>query len=75
MGKYEKKMEVNLFTDWEPTLESIASTKPIETKRLRNQVQELKEVLVNEEVKSYAWLSSRDMIADSLTKEMKMTKI
>ena len=74
MGKYDKKVEVKLFTDSESTLESIASSKPVETKRLRNQVQEFKEVLVNKKVKSYAWLSSRDMIADSLTKEMKMTK-
>ena len=73
-GKYEKKIPVRLFTDSEPTLESIASTRPIETKRLRNQVQELKEVLLNGEVESFAWLSSKDMLADALTKEMKMNQ-
>ena len=73
-GKYEKKIPVKLFTDSEPTLESIASTRPIETKRLRNQVQELKEVLLNGEVEAYAWLSTKDMLADALTKEMKMSQ-
>ena len=74
LGKYEKKIPVKLFTDSEPTLESVASTKPIETKRLRNQVQELKEVLLTKEVDSFAWLSTKDMIADALTKEMKKNK-
>ena len=71
-GRYEKILPVRLFTDSEPSLESIASTKPIETKRLRNQVQELKDVLFSGEVLSYSWLSTKDMIADVLTKEMKM---
>ena len=67
-------MSVHLHTDSEPTLESIASTKQIETKRLWNQVQELKEVLLNGEVKSYRWLSMKDMLANALTKEMKMSE-
>ena len=71
-GKYQKKIPVKLYTDSEPTLESVASTKPIETKRLRNQVQELKEVLLNGEVESFSWLPSKSMIADMLTNEMKM---
>ena len=73
-GVYKGTIPVRLFTDSEPTLESIASTRPIETKRLRNQVQELKEVLLNGEVDSYAWLSTKDMLADVLTKEMRMNK-
>ena len=73
-GKYEKKIEVKLFTDSEPTLESIASSKPVETKRLRNQVQELKDVLTNGEITSIAWLSTNDMLADGLTKERKMNE-
>ena len=71
-GKYQKKIPVKLYTDSEPTLESVASTKPIKTKRLRNQVQELKEVLLNGEVESFSWLPSKSMIADMLMKEMKM---
>ena len=71
-GSYSKSISVKLYTDSEPTLESIASTRPVETKRLRNQVQELKDVLVDKEIESYGWLSSKDMIADILTKEMKV---
>ena len=55
-GKYQKKIPVKLYTDSEPTLESVASTKPIKTKRLRNLVQKLKEVLLNGEVESFSWL-------------------
>ena len=71
-GSYSKSISVKLYTDSEPTLESIASTRPVETKRLRNQVQELKDVLIDKEIECYGWLSSKDMIADMLTKEMKM---
>ena len=38
------------------------------TKRLRNQIQELKETLLNKEVTSYGWLSTKDMLADMTTK-------
>ena len=71
-GKYEKRIPVKHYADSEPTLESVASTKPIETKRLRNQIQELKEVLIEGEVDSFSWLPAKSMIADMLTKEMKM---
>ena len=73
-GAYSRRLPVRLFTDSEPTLESIASTKPIETKRLRNQVQELKEVLMTGEVSSYAWLGTKDMLADVMMKEVKMPR-
>ena len=56
-GSYSKSISVKLYTDSEPTLESIASTRPVETKRLRNQVQELKDVLVDKEIESYGWIS------------------
>ena len=73
-GKYDKKIEVKLFTDSKPTLESVASSKPVETKRLRNQVQELKDVLTNGEITSIASLTTNDMLAYGLTKERKMSE-
>ena len=62
------------MTDSEPTLESIASTKQIERKGLRMTVQEMKEKLKEGEIKSYQWLSTKEMWADGLTKEMEMAE-
>jgi len=73
-GDYRKRMPVRVMTDSEPTLESIASTKQIERKGLRMTVTELKEKLLEGEVKSYQWLSTKEMWADGLTKEMEMAE-
>ena len=73
-GYYRKRMPVRVMTDSEPTLESIASTKQIERKGLRMTVQEMKEKLLEGEVKSYQWLSTKEMWADGLTKEMEMAE-
>ena len=71
-GDYRKRMPVRVLTDSEPTLESIASTKQIERKGLRMTVQEMKEKLRDGEIKSYQWVSTKQMWADGLTKEMEM---
>ena len=73
-GDYRKRMPVRVMTDSEPTLESIASTKQIERKGLRMTVQEMKEKLLDGEIKSYQWLSTKEMWADGLTKEMEMAE-
>ena len=73
-GDYRKRMPVRVMTDNEPTLESIASTKQIERKGLRMTVQELKEKLLEGEIQSYQWLSTKEMWADGLTKEMEMAE-
>ena len=70
-GEKGGKIPVKLFTDSKPTLESIASSKQVERKLLRNAVADLKEKLVQNEVESYSWLDTKDMIADILTKECK----
>ena len=70
-GEYVKKVPVKLLTDSRPTLESIASSKQVERKLLRNAVADLKAKLVEKEVESYSWLDTKDMIADILTKECK----
>ena len=71
-GDYRKRMPVRVLTDSEPTLESIASTKQIERKGLRMTVQEMKEKLRDGEIKSYQWVSTKQMWADGLNKEMEM---
>ena len=60
--------------DSEPTLECIASTRQIERKGLRMTVQEMKEKLIEGEIVSYQWLSTKEMWADGLTKEMEMAE-
>jgi len=66
------RIPVHLYVDSESTLESVASSKQISTKTLRNVFVDLKERLVNREVTSYAWLPTSDMWADILMKEKKM---
>ena len=53
-------------------MESLASSKQISTKSLRNVVVDLKERLIKEEVSSYAWLPTQSMWADILTKKKKI---
>ena len=71
-GDIMNRIPVYLFTDSESTLESIASSKQIATKTLRNVITDLKQRLVDDEVSSYAWLPTDSMWADILTKEKKM---
>ena len=73
-GDYSKRMPVRIMTDSEPTLESIASTRPVERKGLRMTVQEMKEKLIEGEIKSYQWLSTKEMWADGMTKKMEMAE-
>ena len=73
-GEVREKIPVRVYTDSEPTLESIASTKQIETKMLRQYVEELKETLTTRQIESYGWLPSQDMVADGLTKEMRIAE-
>merc|ERR1712002_256857 len=73
-GDYRKRMPVRVLTDSEPKLESIASTKQIERKGLRMTMQEMKEKLRDGEIKSYQWVSTKQMWADGLTKEMEMAE-
>merc|ERR1711867_397660 len=73
-GDYKKRMNVRILTDSEPTLESIASTKQIERKGLRMVVQEMKDKLRDGEIDSYQWVSTKQIWAYGLTKEMPMTE-
>ena len=61
-------MKVRLFTDSEPTLESIASSRQIERKTLRPTILDLNERLVDKDIQSYSWLPTQDMLTDFLTK-------
>ena len=67
-------MNMNIITDSEPTWESIASTSQIERKQLRMVVKEMKDKLREGEITSYQWVSTKNIWADGLTKEMSMTE-
>ena len=71
-GDYKRRIKVRLFTDSEPTLESIASSRQVERKTLRPTILDLKERLVDRDIQSYSWLPTQDMLADVLTKEMRI---
>ena len=73
-GDYQRRMNVRIITDSEPTLESIASTKQIDRKQLRGMVTEMKEKLTDGEITSYQWVSTKDIWADELTKEKSMSE-
>ena len=66
-GDIFQRIPVYLYTDLESTLESVASTKQISTKMLRNGITDLKKRLVEGEITSYAWLPTPNMWADILT--------
>ena len=72
-GDYEGRMPIKIYSDNEPILESIASTRQVDRKNLRTTVQDLKERLRNGEIKSYQWLPMDGMWADGMTKEKEMS--
>ena len=73
-GDNSRRISIRLFTDSESTLESVASSKQIVTKTLRPVIMDLKERLLSGEITSIAWLPTKDMWADLLTKETKLPK-
>ena len=71
-GDHKRRIKVRLFTDSEPTLESIVSSRQVERKTLRPTILDLKERLIDKDIQSYSWLPTQDMLADVLTKEMRI---
>ena len=73
-GESLRRIPIRLFTDLESTLESVGSSKQIVTKTLRLVIMDLKERLLSGEITSIAWLPTKDMWGDLLTKETKLPK-
>ena len=65
----EKKVEVKIFTDSKPLLDSVASSKQVEKKMMRPVIADMKEKLIDGSVGSYRWIETKKMVADLLTKE------
>ena len=73
-GDYNQRIPVRIFTDSEPTLESILSTKQIERKSFRVTVEEMKDILIKGDIKSYQWIRTKKMWSDGLTQEIEMAE-
>ena len=68
-GKSEQEIPLYVYTDSRPLLDSIASTKQVDQRLLRNTMMDLKKRLEDKEVTSYSWIGTKAMVADILTKE------
>ena len=62
---------MEIVTDSEPLLDSIGSSKQIEEKMLRDTIKDMKDMLEEGSVDNFRWICSKNMIADSLTKQKK----
>ena len=67
-GDNKKRVKVDIHTDSEPLVESIKSTKRVENKALCNEVEAMKEAILQEEVRTYSYVPSKENPADKLTK-------
>jgi hypothetical protein len=67
----EDKIPIRIFTDSKPLLESIGSIHQVENKLLRNNIQDMKDMLYEGIVFSFSWLEAEEMLADLFTKDRK----
>ena len=68
-GDGERRIPVKVYSDSLPLLDSIASSKQVEQKLLRNTMSDLKQKLVDGDVCAFSWIETKAMTADVLTKE------
>ena len=71
-GDVKLRLPVKCFSDNRPLLETVASTKSPLNKDMNEDIRYLKDKLRWKEISSYSWLPTQRMIADCLTKEMKL---
>ena len=63
------KVEMRMFTDLRPLLESLGSSGQIEEKALRQLLAALRQNLEDGEVKSFSWIAGTEIVADVFTKQ------
>ena len=68
-GDVNYKIPLRIYTDSKPLLDSIASTKQVDQRLLRNTMTDLKQKLLDKSVIAFSWIETRAMTADVLTKE------
>ena len=71
-GDVKQRLEVKCFADNRPLLESIASTRPPVNSDMADVIRYLKDKLSWGQVSSYNWLPTRKMVADIMSKDMKI---
>ena len=74
IGRKEDLVVTGVGDDSKPLLDSIASTKQVETKMMRPVITYMKEKLMDKSVKSFDWLETKKMVADVLTNENSSNK-
>ena len=73
--KSQKQLPVILYSDSEPLLESIHSTKQVERKMVRHIIQSMKDNLSRGEIEEFKWIESKRMLADVLTKDTNLSDL
>ena len=63
------EIEMRMFTDSRPLLESIGSSGQVEEKSLRQSVAALKQNLEDGEVDRFSWIAGTEIVADVFTKQ------
>ena len=63
------RIEMRVFTDSRPLLESIGSSRQVEEKSLRQSVASLKQNLEDAEVDRFSWIPGTEIVADVFTKQ------
>lgn len=69
LGKKKRSMRLNVLTDSKSLVEAIHGYKPISNKRLRMNMEIIKQALQEKEVDDVSWVPTKEMIADVLTKK------
>ena len=62
-------IDITLFTDSKSLINGIKSNKPVSEKRLRFDVNSVKEAVQNHQLQSVKWIDSKRQLADMLTKQ------
>ena len=66
------QLPVIVYSDSEPSIESIYSTKQVERKTVRHVIQSMKDALERGEVREFKYSNTKEMLADVLTKDSVM---
>ena len=69
LGKKRRSIKLHVVTDSNSLVEAVHGHKPISNKRLRINVEIIKQALHDRDIQSVTWVSSKEMIADVLTKK------
>ena len=68
-GLPEKSIEINVYTDSKNLLQGIQGNKGISEKRLRRDINIMKQTLEDKKVSAISWIPAEQMLADSMTKK------